>query len=129
MENVLINKVDLIEDVTLLESDNLINLLVSVKPNMDDCLIIKNKDLIRLYLFKYNNDAGKKVSAIKVAGVGVRSNLKVIPLVLKCINDYSEILDLFTNETSVCFIINKCNDKNIISNIKNIFKEEGFDVC
>jgi len=96
---------------------------------MDDCLIIKSKDLTRLYLLKYNNDTGKKVSAIKVEGVGVRSNFKVIPLVLKCINIYTEILDLFTNETSLCFIINKCNDKNIISRIKNIFKEEGFDVC
>ena len=64
MENVLINKVDLIEDVTLLESNNLINLLITVKPCVDDCLIIKNKDLIRLYLLNCNDDTGKKVSAI-----------------------------------------------------------------
>jgi hypothetical protein len=127
MENVLIKNVDLIEEVTLHETKNLISFLDSTKDSKNDCLIIKNGDSTRVYFFN-GFDKGLKVSAIKIDGVGVRSNLSVIPLVLDVITKTSEFLDLFTNETSIIFIIDKCNNKNIVNDIKNIFRKEGFDV-
>lgn len=127
MENVLIKNVDLIENVTLYETNNLDGFLDSIKDANNDCFIIKNNDSARFYFFNdFNN--GSKVSAIKIDGVGVRSNLSVIPLVLEIITKSSELLDIFTNETSIVFMVDKCSDKQIINNIKNIFIKEGFDV-
>jgi aspartokinase len=128
MENVLINNVSLIEDVTLLESSDINHILKSLNQDTKNCFITKNNDIIKLYMLYIKSNEGKEASAIKVEGVGVRSNLKVIPLALKCINNYIKILDLFTNETSIYFIINKCNNKHIICEVKNVFKEDGFDV-
>jgi hypothetical protein len=127
MENVLIKNVDLIENVTLHETNNLISFLDSTKDTKNECLIVKNGDSAKFYFLNGFNE-GLKVSAIKIEGVGVRSNLSVIPLVLNIITKTSDFLDLFTNETSIIFIIGKCNNKNIVNDIKNIFRKEGFDV-
>ena len=129
MENVLIKRIDFIENVTIYESDNLNNFLESINQNVNDCLIIKNKNTIRLYSLNNSNcEDENTVSALKIEGVGVRSNLAVIPLVLEYITKSYSLLDLFTNETSICFIINKCDNKNFTNQIKDIFIKEGFDV-
>jgi ankyrin repeat protein len=129
VENVLISKISIINNVQLIESkeiDKILSLIAEIKAN--DFFIIKNNETVKLYILNAQNINEKVFSCVKIEGVGVRSNLSLIPLTLKCIESYSPLIDLFINETTLHFIVNKDINENIINNIKACYREEGFDV-
>ncbi|MDY6821291.1 MAG: hypothetical protein SVN78_06685 [Deferribacterota bacterium] len=131
MENVLIRDIKLEKNIDFIRTKELET--NDLDRYRDFSLITTSRageNEYKIYLINKDNDfRDNNLNALIIDGVGIRSNLKVMPIIMNfLLLNKIYIKDIFINETKLSFYVETISDADIINKLRDTLIKEGFDV-